>query len=260
MNRSLIFILLGVAFSTMPTAKTHAQSGRNAVKANLLPLVGGTFAVEYERALTQRISVGAMFSTRAEKELPFMPEIKSLIGDGSDELKDVLEKATLGATSFALEARLYTGRKGSFRGFYLAPYFKTAKYALGAPISAKYEEPALGIREEAEITAKGKLSATTVGLGIGVQFKIGNRVTVDWRIIGPGYGKGKGTVSGTHHMDLSPELQREFQEELEKLVKDVDEVPFLKIEDTKVGARDISFRTDSPWAGIRTGLSVGFRF
>jgi len=260
MYRSLFFIALATAFCAVPAAETKAQEGgQNAVKANLLPLLGGTFAVEYERALTQRLTLGAMFSTRPEKALPFMSTIKSVVVDDDPDLEDILDKTTLGATSFAVEGRFYTGKKGAFRGFYLAPYFKVAKYALGMPISAEYDEPSLGIHEEAEIMFKGNLNATTVGLGFGLQYTIGNRVTVDWRIIGPGYGKGKGTISGRHNRDLSADLQEEFRKEIEDLLGEED-VPFIKIKDVEVGAREVGFRTDSPWAGIRTGLSVGFRF
>jgi len=260
MNKPLIFIALGTALCAMPIAKSHAQGGQNAVKVNLLPLVGETFALEYERALTKRISVGAMFSTRAEKSLPMMGTIESYLKDDEPELLDVLKKSTLGATSFALEARFYTGKKGAFKGFYLAPYFKHTSYAVGAPITATVERTVGGstYSEDIEITASGKLKASTVGLGFGLQFPIGRYLVIDWRIAGPGIGTGKGTLSGTTDRKLSAVEQAEFRKELDKLTKD--DTPYVRIVSKEVNENGLEFKTDSPWANVRTGLSVGFRF
>jgi len=261
MNRTFVFIALGVFFlCSLPGSETVAQERKNQLKVNLLPLIGQTFAVEYERALTKRLTVGAMFSTRGEKtilsDLDRFIDPKKHIDD--PDVLEMLEKSTVKATSFAVEGRFYTGKKGRFRGFYLAPYIKYADYGAGMPLSVSVDNPLTGKKEDVEILANGKLKATTAGLGFGVQFKLGKRLSLDWRIAGPGYGFGKATLSGTHDRDLTPEEQQAFRNELDKLEKE--DIPFLKIVSKEVGARDLTFKTDSPWAGIRTGLSVGFTF
>jgi len=262
MKRTFVFIALGAFFLCSPIgSKTIAQERKNQVKVNLLPLIGQTFAVEYERVLTKRLTAGAMFSTRGEKtilsDLDRFTDPKKHIDD--PDVLETLEKLTVKATSFAVEGRFYTGKKGSFRGFYLAPYFKYADYTVGMPLSVSVDNSLTGKKEDVEILANGNLKAATAGLGFGVQFRIGKRLSLDWRIAAPGYGIGKGTMSGTHDSrDLTQEEQQAFRSELDKLEKE--DIPFLKIVSKEVGPRGLTLKTDSPWAGIRTGLSVGFTF
>lgn len=255
-NKTLCIIALGVALCTIPFAKVGAQENPNVVKLNLLPLTTGTIAVEYERALTDRFTAGAMFSFRGgNSKLPFSSTINSFVDD--EDAKNILEKTTLGATSFAVEGRYYTGKKGAFRGFYLAPYLKYANYAVGTPIPVDIDPPTgSGYEKIEEVMAKGNLSALTVGLGVGVQFKLAKNVALDWRIIGPGYGSGSGTLSGTPDRELTPDEQQEIREQID----DLDEIPFVKIVSKDVDANGIKFKTKSPWGGIRTALSIGYRF
>jgi len=261
MNRTFVFIALGAFSLFLPTGgKTVAQDLKNQVKVNLLPLIGKTVAVEYERALTERLTAGAMFSMRGENTilsgLDSYIDLNDYIDD--PDVVEILEKMTVKATSFALEGRFYTGKKGTFKGFYLAPYFKYADYGASVPISVSVDNAQTGLEEDVEILTKGNMKAMTVGLGVGMQFKIGKRVSLDWRIAAPGYGIAKATVSGTHDRDLTPEQQQAFRNELNELEEE--DIPFLKIVSKEVGTRDLTFKTDSPWAGIRTGLSLGFTF
>src|SRR5690606_37332160 len=132
-----------------------------------------------------------------------------------------------------------------------------ADYAVGVPIPVDLDPPTgSGYEKIEEVLTKGNLNAFTAGLGLGVQFKIAKNVSLDWRIIGPGYGSGSGTLSGTPDRDLTADEQQEIREQID----DLDDVPFIKITSTEVTPQGIAFKTKSPWAGIRTGLSIGYRF
>src|SRR5690606_15393822 len=140
MKKTLCFIALGTVLCAMPVSKTNAQESplkKNAVKMNLFPLAAKTFAFEYERVLIGRLTAVGMFSYRPESNLPFVSSITSSMDD--EDAKNILGNTTQGATSFAVEARLYTGKKGAMRGFYLAPYVKQATYSSGVPIPVNFE-------------------------------------------------------------------------------------------------------------------------
>jgi len=255
MNKTFILTILGAALLSCSGSKTFAQERKNLAKVNALALIGGeTFAFEYERALTQRITAGAMFSVRGRKRLL----VDASPYTENPDVREVLEGLALGATSFALEGRFYTGKKGMFRGFYWAPYFKYADYGLDAPISIAVNPT--GKWEQRTIVARGNLKTSAFGLGVGVQFRLGERVSLDWRIMGIGIGSARGTLAGTYEGSLTPEEQQLFREEIDKLEREENVRLYAKIVSREVDANGLTFKTANPWASIRTGLSIGYKF
>jgi hypothetical protein len=239
----------------MPFTQTYAQEANNQVKLNLLPLTGGTFAVEYERALIGGLTAVGMFSYRAESNLPFLSSWKSLVDD--EETENILADTKMGATSFAVEARYYPSKKGAMRGFYVGPYLKHATYSSFVPLSVEFNPgEQTGYEEIEKVDLSGKINALSFGLGIGVQFKLAKNVSLDWRIIGPGYGSSRGTLTGKADRALTPDEQQELRDQLD----DIGEIPFVKIKSSNVDAEGADVKIKGPWAGIRTGLSIGYRF
>ncbi len=256
MKKTLCFVAFGLALCATPflTKAQETQEKKNQVKVNLFPLTTGTFAVEYERALIGRLTAVGMFSYRPEGSLPFASSWNSLIDD--EDAKDILGNTTQGATSFAVEARFYTGKKGAMRGFYLAPYLKQATYSLGVPIPVDIDPPSgSGIQPIKDVTVDGNLKTISAGLALGVQFALGKSVSLDWRIMGPGYGASNGNLTGKPDRPLTADEQAEIREQLDEL----GEIPLVKIE-SDVNADGVKAKIKGPWAGIRTGLSIGYKF
>jgi hypothetical protein len=113
-----------------------------------------------------------------------------------------------------------------------------------------------GYEEIEKVDLSGKINALSFGLGIGVQFKLAKNVSLDWRIIGPGYGSSRGTLTGKADRALTPDEQQELRDQLD----DIGEIPFVKIKSSNVDAEGADVKIKGPWAGIRTGLSIGYRF
>jgi hypothetical protein len=86
----------------------------------------------------------------------------------------------------------------------------------------------------------------------GAQWKIGKSVYLDWWIFGPDYGSSKGSISGTQ--SLSPSGQSSLKSNMENL-----NVPLVKTTNV-VDANGATLDFTGPWAGIRSGLCIGFRF
>lgn len=255
MKKHLLFIIMAVVSCLMMSNKGFAQGAKNQVKFNLLPLAGSTYAFEYERSIIGKLTAVGMFSYRPNTGLPYLSSWKSLIDN--DETIDILENTKQGATSFAVEARYYPGKKGPMRGFYLAPYIKHATYAASLPLSIDFDPPAgSGIEKIEEVMTEGDLKTLSFGLGLGVQFRISKSISLDWRIIAPGYGSSSGSLKGRADRNLTPDEQAELRDELEDLK---DGIPLVEL-DPEVNAEGIAVKLKGPWAGIRTGLSIGFRF
>ncbi|MBD1433893.1 DUF3575 domain-containing protein [Sphingobacterium sp. DN00404] len=265
MKSNLLTVIL-LAFSITPfvanaqMASSLKKEGQNMVKFNILPLLGGKFAFEYERLLTDRISVGAAISLRPKKGIPFGSTVKDIVDD--EELNDLIDNFKSSNFSITPEARFYVSKRGTFRGFYIAPYLKYASYSATLPFDfdVDIDDANTDIYSRTEtIPLNGSIQSFTAGLSLGTHFKLSKNIYLDWRIIGPGYGSAKGNVTGK--MELDSEEQASLRESLDELKVDLEDLPVgIKIEsEVRADGADINILR-SPWAGIRTGLSIGYRF
>jgi hypothetical protein len=89
---------------------------------------------------------------------------------------------------------------------------------------------------------------------IGAQWWLTESFSLDWWIIGGQYGVGKGTFSGTTSIPLT---QTE-QDDINQTIRDFD-LPFGKLT-SEVNANTIKAVYDGSFAGLRGGLTIGFRF
>lgn len=263
-----ILLILSLSMLTMIPLASKSQTepsaestGKNMVKFNVLPLLGGKFAFEYERHITDRISAGATISLRPERKLPFQSTVQDLVDD--EDLNKLIHEFKSSNFSFSPEVRFYLSKRGLFRGFYMAPYVKYASYKASVPFDfdVTVEEAGIPLYTRTEtIPLKGTITSFTGGFSMGFNFKLSRQFHLDWRLIGPGYGSGKGKVSGT--MALNADEQQALREGMEDLKVDMSDLPLggIKMEyDIRDNGADIHIKR-SPWAGIRTGLSIGYRF
>ena len=102
------------------------------------------------------------------------------------------------------------------------------------------------------IPMSGKLTAITGGLMIGAQFKLSKSLSLDWWILGPNYGTSTGDLSGKKIMDATE--QQDLRDELADL-----DIPLTKFT-YNVNGTGATMNFKGPWAGLRAGISIGFRF
>lgn len=266
MNNNLL-ILATLVFAMLPfssrsqTELPEEPVGKNMIKFNILPLLGGKFAFEYERAITDRISAAAAISLRPEKKLPFQSTVQDLVDD--EDLNKLINSFKSSNFSITPEIRFYLSKRGLFRGFYMAPYLKYARYKASVPFDfdVAVEESGTEVYSRTEtIPLEGTIKSFTGGFSLGFNFKLSRQLHLDWRLIGPGYGSGNGKVSGT--MALNADEQQALRESMEDLKVDMSDLPLggIKMEyDIRDNGTDIHIKR-SPWAAIRTGLSIGYRF
>ncbi|MFD1629619.1 DUF3575 domain-containing protein [Pseudopedobacter beijingensis] len=256
MNKKLLLTVVIAMLVTVTKAADKKESvksddGKNLIKLNLTGLPLRTYSGTYERAIGKKISAGIGFRYMGEGKLPFLDDIKSAIDD--PETNKHISNLKLGNYAITPEVKFYMG-KGVFRGFYIAPFVRYAVYSADLPFEFTYEDQN-NIEKTEKIPLSGNVTTITGGLMFGAQWKLSKRIYLDWMILGPNAGSAKGDITG--NKTLSDDERDGLQKEIDKL-KDSD-IPMLKLsgEATNNGAR-IDF--SGPWAGLRAGINLGFRF
>ena len=247
---SVTFVLFNffVGFSQTADSNDDVMPKYNNVKISLTSLAFKNVQFQYERSLTKRIGVVVGYSFISKGSVPFKSQINDLVSDDPDT-KDMFANAELGYSAFTPEVRFYLG-KGYGKGFYIAPFYRHLKYDI-TDVNFTFKSD-LGPKED--INMGGKLTANTFGLQFGAQFNLGKNIILDWWIAGPHYGTSKGDFAGKTNRTLSPFEQAELQKELDKIDLPVGDV------NAKANANGATIKISGPWTGIRSGLSLGYRF
>ena len=247
MRKSLCLLLL---FS-LCTASLFAQDdedettpSKSVVKLNLFALALKNVTLQYERAVARKVTVAGTFRLMPKGSIPLKNTFINLADDPDTERQ--INNLKIGNFAFMPEVRYYFSKKGAFRGFYLGLFANIDSYSATVPI--EYDN---GIDVEM-IPMSGKLTGITGGLMIGAQFKLSNKIYLDWWILGPNYGTSKGTLSGKKNMDAIE------QEDLRKELASLD-IPLTKFT-YNVNSTGATMNFKGPWGGIRSGLCIGFRF
>ena len=237
MNK-IIFALL---ISATVGAQNSADDKMNIVKTNVTAYAFRNVNLTYERIINQKFSVAIGFGSMGKGSVPFS---KSYIKD--TELSNV----EVSLTNFTIEPRIYLGR-GYGHGFYLAPYYRYSSFnADNIVLTGNY---GMG---DVPLKISGKASGNSAGLMVGAQWFLGksDNWVLDFWMAGGHYGKGNGDFRGTSNRTLSPAEQQELKKKIDGL-----DIPFVKYTST-TDANGANILVDGPWAGVRSGLSVGYRF
>lgn len=225
-----------------------AADGKNLVKWNFAALALKNYSFQYERAVGKKISVAVGLRFAPKSDMPFKSKVEELIDD-EDTWSDIKDFKT-GNFAITPEVRFYMG-KGVFRGFYVAPFVRYATYSVEGPFN--FEVEVAGTTRSETMPLSGDITALTGGLLFGAQWKLSKLVYLDWWILGPNYGTSSGDISG------KKTLNSQEQEALREELADLEDLPLVKTKYT-VDGEGAKVDFDGPWAGLRAGLSIGFRF
>jgi hypothetical protein len=222
----------------------------NFIKVNLTGIPLKNYSVQYERALNRKLSFAVAFRTMPSTGIPFKTQILDAVGTNDPDTKNTIEQLKLSNFAVTPELRLYLSKKGYGRGFYIAPFYRYASFSTNDLLFTF--QNALNISRTMNMS--GKLTSNTGGLLLGSQWALGKYICLDIWILGPHYGSGKGNFSGVAGTPLSTEEQNDLRQQL----NDID-IP-LTNKTVTVNANGASLQLSGPWAGIRSGISLGIRF
>lgn len=225
------------------------DSGKNIIKTNVTGFLFKNFQVNYERVFTKTFSMSASYGFVPDGKLPYT----SLLPKDTDE---GFKEMNLGGSNVTLEARFYLGKKGYGEGFYLSPYYRYSTYKISNFTKPVEMEASGVVYDTVDVTFKGNSSAHSGGLMIGAQWFLGKQdnFVLDAWFIGAHYGKSSGNLDGVTDRTLTPIEQQQAQQELDNL-----DIPVVDYKAT-VNANGANIKVDGPWAGIRAGVSLGYRF
>lgn len=241
------------AQTNLPSAEDPAsnyEKKKNFIKLNLTAIILKNYSLQYERVLSKPVSLAIAFRTMPSSSLPFKNLIVKEIGNDDDDLKRTIENLTMSNFAITPEVRFYLSRKGYGNGFYIAPFYRYAHFTLST-LPFTYEN-ILG--EEKSINLNGKFSSHTGGFLIGVQKNLGKLICLDLWIFGPHFGAGKGDFTGTPSQPLTLEEQNDLRRQLDEL-----DIPLTK-KTVDVTATHARLTLHGPWAGLRSGISLGITF
>jgi hypothetical protein len=235
---------------TEKAPKDKSPLKKNIVKVNLMALGLKNYSFQYERVLTKHISLGLGVRTMPSTGLPFQDLIVNQVADGDPDLEASLRSFKAGNFAITPELRFYLSKKGYGRGFYIAPYYRYAKFT-SEEFPINFDEDGGGT---STVRLKGDITTHSGGLMFGAQWALGKVVTLDWWILGGHYGKSNGILSAIP----SPPLSNDEQQNIRETIADL-ELPLTTIT-SEVSANNVRILVNGPWAGVRAGLSIGIRF
>lgn len=233
---------------------------RNFIKFNVSAIALKNYSFQYERVLSKKVSLAISYRTMPSTTLPFQSTILDYVKDNA-ETKEIVETMELSNYAITPEIRFYLSKKGYGQGFYIAPFYRFSNYESdNVKITYTYTGTIQGVPITASrpLILSGNLKAHTGGVMLGAQWLLGKHFTLDWWIVGAHFGSAKGSFEGTDELLLIPVLQTLAQEAIKDKLEKID-IPFVEKTVTIIDDK-VLLDLSGPWAGLRAGLSLGFRF
>ncbi|MDB5202058.1 MAG: hypothetical protein JWQ27_1467 [Ferruginibacter sp.] len=240
--------VFGVAAASAQEMEKDLRS--NIVKLNVTSLAFKTISVQYERIIKKSFSAAISFRTMPNTELPFKNKFADIVGDGDPYIEEGIKTMKLSSFAITPEVRWYVGKKGYGRGFYIAPFYRYTTNKI-SDIRVSYDD---ALSAKSTINLSGNLNSNTAGVLFGAQWMLSKNIALDWWILGPHYGSGKGDFVGVSSRPLNAIEQNNLRQELEDY-----DIPLTK-KTVNVNSTGATVNLDGPWGGVRAGISIGIAF
>jgi hypothetical protein len=227
---------------------------KNVIKMNLSQIALRNFSFQYERALHENLSVACGLSFLLVRPFPGAFSKDDPSGEG-------LRSPTYKGWAITPEFRYYPGgdveEKPAPHGFYVAAYLRYAKYQLTSEYYEKFSDGTT-YGYDYNLTYKG----ANLGLMIGSQWIIGKHFSIDWWILGAGYGKARFSMEAVGHgINMDASDQAEVKASVEGEFDDSAIVFGQKVEVTTTSNSVMATVKGLPMISLRGfGLCLGFAF
>jgi Protein of unknown function (DUF3575) len=249
MKHSLVIVCLFVISSSA----SAQQKEDNIIKINVPALFFKNISLQYERVVGKKQSFAVAVRYRPEGKIPFQKTVENFVDDKSIRV----DLGTIGNFGITPEYRFYFSKKGAANGFYIGPFVSYNHYSGNVPINYNDYDDINHVSIERTAVFKGSINTFTTGFQLGAQWKLSDKISLDWWIAGPNYGIGKGTFDFAGTLNDIEQISMKY--ELEKVKA---AVPLIKVVIPKdPDANGATFKVDGPWAGMRAmGINIGYRF
>lgn len=224
----------------------------NFIKLNLAALPMNNFSVQYERAVSKKISLALGLRMMPQGGLPFASTLGEVLANNDSDFVSAIQSIRIKNLAITPELRWYPGRKGYGRGFYIATYYRYLTMDIS---STKNIEISFDDNSKRNIRMNAGLKMHNIGLMLGAQWMLSKRIFIDWWIIGAQAGLQSGAFTARPDMDFSTTQIAEMTDDIK--------VNFTALgQTTKIDAKEVNVKTNSLLAltGLRGGLCLGVRF
>ena len=231
------------------TGNDEADFAKNKVKLNLFALPLKNFSLQYERGLTENMSVCLGLRLQPKGGLPFRSSISNAFDEEDTTAQDLIDNVKASSWGITPEFRYYFGKK-PLSGFYLAPYVRVGGNSLEWTYSFRMDDGNMK-----RVDFNGKINSVYAGLLLGAQWHVAESFVIDWWIAGPSYGSMNIKLEANTDMtDLSADDRRDLEESLDGIGYGGHEL------ETDINDNGVRVKGKLPMFGLRTGLCIGYTF
>lgn len=248
MWRKVVMTLVVLMMSIIVVGQTRLFD-YNAVKVNVLSIPLRGVNVMYETSFGERTTMTLGINSRSMSKTPFSSRIESYYTDGDISLSN----PRMSHFSITPEFKYFVLSSSDFQGFYVGAFYQYAQY--DAQLGMNYIGGG-NAGNPASFAFDGAVKTHSLGISFGHQWRLGNAFYIDWLIAGPLFGLNKGSAIGvnTNGRLLDRAEQYEVKRKLNEFY-----LPLVDVEFT-TSASTIDMKTSGYWTGVRTALSLGYRF
>lgn len=251
-------------FIVLPFFCWAQQVPKNSFKTNLTAAGTKIFSLQYERMLSANWSFNNTFFYRPKSSIPFGTQLDRLAKSrglgvtGVDFQYIFVDLAEIGVKGYSPEIRYYFGNKKNRFFMGLFGQYEQFDATIPASLEARYQGQVVELNK---VPIAFDIRTISGGLLIGKQFNFGNRVTLDFVLIGPHFGKGN-TVYAKVEQSLLSRLDEADKAYLKNKIIDRFKLSPAYYEVTVGDEKaEISNIKKVPYAGIRgLGFNLGIRF
>jgi Protein of unknown function (DUF3575) len=194
-----------ILFLVIASIQSFAQEERRElIKVNLSAAAMGAVTLQYEKILSKHFSFALGAGYRPKNLFPYAKKLEKYVDFADGKIDyisfDNVKKADskIGMFHITPELRFYFGKKQAPIGTYVAIFGKYNNFQGDVPVFVDTDYKGVPVRLELPVDTK--LQTTSGGLMIGRQFRLGNRFTFDWYVIGGHFGRVK--VHGESNQNL----------------------------------------------------------
>lgn len=232
---------------------------RHVFKLNISQLLNSNLSAQYEFTFHKNLGLALGGSYLVPRQIGGFLNILSSRNINGMQFGFVAP--TLKAWAITPELRWYPGKHEKIKapnGFYLAPYFRVARYTIESSFTDTYN----GVKSEFGFNAS--LKCVSGGGMIGAQWLFGKKknIAFDWWIIGLGFGRMTPYMEAyASNANMSPAQQQELRDEIEQALEGF---RFFGFKDPVITIDQNSFSISMPKIPYITprgmGICLGYSF
>lgn len=241
----MVLVSLGLAAQNKGQSANEPYSTRTAVKWNPFALSFGKISLSGEYNYRQRKSVTAYLGVPLEKSL------NKFLDLGPSGASFNMKTFSIGAGY-----RMYMGKK-PMRGFYFEPVLQHVSN--NSTISAKFDISS----SSNDFTLTSTYHGYGLAAQLGLQFVIGNRVTLDWYLLGPAaYAMDHRLVArdNTSTTPWDPTDAADAEQSIRDFINDIPQLRNKVAVNVDANSRTVTTDLKTWIPGIRGGITIGVAF